>query len=216
MKNLLFFSSLLISTALIFAACGSGGSSSNASSTTNTTANTSNSPAVSNLSVAIKNSDGAALGQIDIKNNAISLQYGDNKLVSETKGEKRKYGSAAGQVAAEVKHSEADKFKVRTPEGTLIWKIKLDTDKIKISDNEENNNPYSIKRGDGKIKVKAADESELGTIEVKDGKVVVLAAGRSFTAETGQLSAAYGVLLMDKISDRDKFIIMAELLAKGQ
>ena len=206
MKNLLFSTSLLLSVA--FAACGG----SSQSSSTTVTANN----AVANLSVAIKSSDGAALGQIDIKNSAITLQYGDNNLVSETKGEKRKYGSAAGIVAAEVKHNEANKFKVRTPEGTLIWKIKLDTDKIKISDNEENNNPYSIKRSDNKIKVKAADDTELGSIEVKDGKVVVLATNRSFTAETGQISAAYGVLLMDKISPRDQFIIMAELLAKGQ
>lgn len=210
MKNILFSTSLLLS--VVFAACGG----SSQSSTTPVANNANASSTVANLSVAIKSSDGAALGQIDIKNNAITLQYGNNNLVSQTKGEKRKYGSTAGVVAAEVKHNEADKFKVRTPEGQLIWKIKLDSDKIKISDNEENNNPYSIKRGDNKIKVKAADDTELGTIEVKDGKVVVLAANRSFTAETGQISAAYGVLLMDKISPRDQFIIMAELLAKGQ
>jgi hypothetical protein len=199
---------LLITTLLVATACGGGKEKKDKSG--------SFSQAVANLAVEIKQADGTSIGRIDIKNSVVEIQYGSTKLVSEAKGEKRKYGSSAGEVALEVKHNEADKFKLRTADGNLIWKIKLDTDKIKVSDNEENNNPYQLKRGDNKIKVKDAAEVELGDVQVKDGKVVVAAAGKSFVIESNQLSAAYGVLLMDKISDRDKFVIMAELLAKGQ
>jgi hypothetical protein len=201
---------LLISTVLIATACGGDSKKDKKDKTANF------SQAVANLAIEIKQADGTSIGRIDIKNSVVEIQIGGTKLVSEAKGDKRKYGSAAGEVALEVKHNEADKFKVRTADGALIWKIKLDTDKIKVSDNEENNNPYQLKRGDNKIKVKDAADVELGDVQVKDGKVVVAAAGKSFIIETNQLSAAYGVLLMEKLSDRDKFVIMAELLAKGQ
>ena len=74
-----------------------------------------------------------------------------------TKPDKKKYYNGSNTVVYEVKYKD-DAFKLRTPSSDLIWKIKLYENKIKISDNEENENPYEIKKLDnGESKLEKAD-----------------------------------------------------------
>lgn len=82
------------------------------------------------------------------------IEY-DGKIISVvTKGEKNKFQDAQGIGIAESKAKDADGFKIRTPDGqTLLWKVKLDASKVKVSNNEENRNPYELKKKDGKIKI---------------------------------------------------------------
>ena len=61
-----------------------------------------------------------------------------------TKSDKRKYFDSNENVLYEVKY-KPEGFKLRTSSSELLWKIKLYENKIKISDNEENNNPFEIK-----------------------------------------------------------------------
>lgn len=64
-----------------------------------------------------------------------------------TKTDKKKYYDNSNNVVYEIKY-KPDGFKLRTASSTLIWKVKLYDNKIKISDNEENLNPYEIKLSD--------------------------------------------------------------------
>lgn len=136
---------------------------------------------------------------------------------SKLKGDKRKYAGKGGEIIAEVKYKD-DAFKVRNPDGKLLWKIKLYDDKVKISDNEENLNPYEIKPGDpGKAKLKKNDNT-LGTIKLKesDKQVEITADSKSYYVETENFSLAYAVLLIDEMPEYIRYIIVAELLAKGK
>ncbi|MFP5247443.1 MAG: hypothetical protein ACLGH0_12180 [Thermoanaerobaculia bacterium] len=127
---------------------------------------------------------------------------------------KRKYTLDGGAVAFEVKPGDDESFKVRTPDGKLRWKVKVTAEKIKVSDNEENANPFELKRRDGgRVKVVAPGERELGN--VRSGKVENAAGQTQFTFD-GNASTAYGALLLDPVPAPERYIVAAELLSRGQ
>ena len=128
-------------------------------------------------------------------------------------GVKRKY-SSGGTVLFEVK-GDADGFKLRTPAGGLLYKIKFYEDKVKVSDNEENTNPFELKTREGdRIKVMAPGDKEMGdvrstTVEDAGGKKLFEVSGRPG-------SAGYGVLLLEGMPPTQRFIVFAELVSRGK
>jgi hypothetical protein len=132
---------------------------------------------------------------------------------------KRKYENEAGQILAEVK-TDSDSFKVRTPDGRLLWKVKFNDDKIKISNNEEMTSPFALKAGEqDRVKV-LREETEIGKVKFyRDrGKVKVDKPDETtlFESNTNTFSGFYGVILMNEIPAMERYIIMAELLARGK
>lgn len=133
------------------------------------------------------------------------------------KGSKRLYEVAGKGVIDEVKGTE-EGFKLRTPDGKLLWKIHLYPTKLKISDNEEDKNAYVLETKDGQVNIQL-DERSIGTVtrnspgEVNagnsDGKP-------SFVSHFSRLTVAPGIMLLDKIPEPEKYLIIAELLARGR
>ena len=107
-------------------------STSTTSTTTSSTA-TSGDPVVRN-----------AGGTIDIDYNDAG-QHHHLRGYSRENG-KRKYSLDNGPEVLEVKPGEGH-FKVRKPDGVLLWKVKMDTNKIKVSDNEENRDAVEVRNG---------------------------------------------------------------------
>jgi hypothetical protein len=201
MKKLLFFTLVLF-----IAACGSesaGGGDSDASG--------SSGPA-STASVTITTASGEAVGSVS---GGHSLRVGQGaEVVSRMKDDKRKYDLGGGQTL-KVTYKE-DGFKLKKESGELIWKIKIKDEKIKISDNEENENPYEIRFYDGDRAKLKYQEQELGDVRLKDGKVEVEGPAGTFLVATDKFSASYGSLLIDRIPLEQRLIIIAELLALGK
>lgn len=83
-----------------------------------------------------------------------------------TKPDKKKYFNSSNTVVYEVKYKD-DGFKLRTASSDLLWKVKLYENKVKISDNEENLDPYEIKKLDnGEAKLEKNDTTiERGTAD---------------------------------------------------
>ena len=162
------------------------------------------------LSVRI---DGASIG--------ISLTEGAQKR--ELRGEprdsgKRKYTIDGGAVTYEVKSGEGG-FKLRTADGKLRWKVKIAPEKIKISDNEENNNPFELKVRDGdRTKVVAPGDRELGNVRFADAKTEVenTAGITQYRVDDPKPSGAFGVLLLDAIPSTERAILLAEILSRGR
>lgn len=146
---------------------------------------------------------------------------GGPRYVGELDGQKRRYRDAAtGSAFVEVKSGDNNSFKVRTPDSKLLWKVKVDTDKIKVSDNEENQHPWVLKtKYDDKAKVLDQSELEIGEVRYyrDSGKVKVKDATDSEVAssESGRMSPAFGVSLMSGVPEQYRLIVMAELLARG-
>ncbi|MCS6795816.1 MAG: tetratricopeptide repeat protein [Raineya sp.] len=127
----------------------------------------------------------------------IIIRYDGTLIKGKTKtAEKNKYADAQGTGIAEVKVKDSDGFKVRTPDGqTLLWKIKLAGDKIKISDNEENRNPYEIKRKENKMKI-TKNDTEIAELK-------------------GKNKFSEAVMYLTEIPKPQRYIIVAELLMRN-
>ncbi len=159
---------------------------------------------------------GSEIAQITIASGEISINFGGENFSSRMRGDKRKYYHN-GVETYEVKH-KAEAFKLRTPSAQLLWKIKLYPEKIKISDNEENQNPYQIKlKEDGRAKVDE-QENELGKVKYKPEaqKIVVESAGNGFSIKNIAFRYSFGLLLCNKIPREQQIIIIAELLRIGR
>lgn len=163
------------------------------------------SPSPSSASpLAVTTNDGQRVLDVAISGTDVTVTYDGGVLHGRRKGEKRKYESV------EVKYGEDGGFKVRTLEGKLLWKVKVTPEKIKVSDNEENANPFEIKIKDRKVKVYAPGERLLGEVRVRGDHVEV---GDKLRAAGTDAAAFYGVALLDGVPPRDRAVIFAELAA---
>jgi hypothetical protein len=187
--------------------------------------NTAPSPAAAGV-VTVRKNDGSELltirnaggGRVDIE----LVADGTRRVLrgEEKESGKRKYRIGDGPVLLEAKPGDGGGFKVRMPDGTLRWKVKIGADKIKVSDNEENRNPFELEpKGNERTKVKAADGHELGAVRF-DSRAsrssVEDATGKSlYTVDGAHPSPAYGVLLLDGIPETQRYVILAEILARG-
>ena len=135
-------------------------------------------------------------------------------------------GHDGGVLIAEVKsraegrsHSEAG-FKVRGGGGALLWKVKISGEKIKIAAHEGGADHWliSLEHADN-VTVTDKVERAIGSVRYLGGgsRVEVRDAGdrELYSAHTDLRSALFAVLLIDEIPERDKQILMAELLARG-
>ena len=134
----------------------------------------------------------------------LTVNWDGGTLHGKFKGDKRKYESL------EVKLGD-DGFKVRTLDGKLLWKVKVTPDKIKVSNNEENANPYELKIKDAKVKVFAPGDRFLGEVRARGNYVEI---GDKFRAAGAKLDAYLGVTLLDGVPMRERAVILAELAAR--
>ena len=169
--------------------------------------------------VVVRSSGGSKRITVVEKGNALEivLPNGD-RLVGDPKGDKRKYRRASGGPQfLEVKAGDGG-FKLRTTDGKLLWKVKIAEDKIKVSDNEENANPWSLKtKYEDKVKVVDASDKEIAEVRFYPDKTKVKgAAGAELweCASPRRRSAAFGVLALDRIPEEHRAILMAEILAR--
>ena len=134
----------------------------------------------------------------------LTVTFDGGVLHGKFKGDKRKYESL------EVKLGD-DGFKVRTLDGKLLWKVKVAPDKIKVSNNEENANPFELKIKEGKVKVYAPGEKLLGEVRARGDHVEI---GDRFRAAGTNAAAFYGVALLDGIPPPQRAVILAELAVR--
>lgn len=172
--------------------------------------------------VTLVSADGARTITITTDGPRVEVSItGGARYIGDASGGKRRYRDAAtGGAFVEVKAGDDGGFKVRTPDSRLLWKIKVDADKIKVSDNEENQRPWVLKtKYEDKAKVLDPAGQEIGEVKyyrdsgklkVKDG------AGREIHfSNSGRMSPAFGVTLMGGVPEGHRLIVMAELIARG-
>ena len=135
----------------------------------------------------------------------------------QVKQDKKKYYDGNREVY-EIKY-KTDGFKLRTNSSELIYKVKLYDDKIKISDNEENLNPYEIKlnKADNKAKlIKSNKElAKLNFYPDRGEHKVKLNRGEEIQIRSKQYSSHLLVQQISVIPEDQQHIIMDELKAKG-
>ena len=121
-----------------------------------------------------------------------------------------------GKVIAVAKEKDG-KTKLKTEDSKLLWKIKVTDTKVKVSDNEENKGAYVVKRSGDDFKVKR-DDKPVGEVSFDGEKIKIKNAdGETVFKAKGKKSAAlWGVLLMKKIPDGLRYVVMAEIGSRGR
>lgn len=161
-----------------------------------------------NLDVTITTADGTLLGGFDLS--PIKIVSNNTNYTFKSKPDKHKF-YANGKMKYEVKFKE-ESLKLRDENSDLLWKVKIYPDKIKISDNEENENAFEVSSYDDKIKVKRNDE-ELYKVHLK-GSVVTVNDKKAYKLSSDQESYVYAILAIAEIPNEHKLFIIAELLNK--
>lgn len=112
--------------------------------------------------------------------------------------------------------SQPDSFKILTgPGGTLRWKVKIDGDQVKISDNDQNTNAWMITTTPGKVSVVTSpDNRVVGTVKYESGKNVVRDGSDKLIEKFPSkiFRPGYGTLLIDGVIPPERFVMMVELI----
>lgn len=195
----IFFLSLLL-----LVGCKTENKNSSNGNTTTTPASVS----TDNLAVTITTTEGALLGGFDLS--PIKIVVNNTNYTFKSKPDKHKF-YANGKMKYEVKFKE-ESLKLRDENSDLLWKVKIYPDKIKISDNEENENAFEVRPYDEKIKVKRNDE-ELYKVYL-EGSNVTVNGQEAYKLSSDQESYVYAILAIEEIPNEHKLFIIAELLNK--
>lgn len=159
---------------------------------------------------------GKSLGQVNLASGSPHIVFGNSEYRSRMKKGKRKYNDANGTTHIAIKY-KPDGFKLRTEDGRLKWKIKHSAEKIKVSDNEENLNPYEIKPKEGQRGKLKRNGEEIGDARYREAehKIEVSGSETEFSIPTEAFSTAWAVLLIEEIPLDERLVIIAELIARG-
>ena len=110
-------------------------------------------------------------------------------------------------------------FKIRDKDAKLLWKVNFYEDSIKISNNNDNRDSMSLKMiGD---EVKIWDVTTLlgrSKFEKSSNKIRVYnASGKEFYyGKFRNNTFMYGVMMLDKIPEIQRFIIISEIFVRGR
>lgn len=140
--------------------------------------------------------------------NPPKIQIGDKTYTAKEKEGKRKYYEN-GTLTYEVKMSD-EGFKLKDSNSKLLWKVKTYPDKIKISNNEENTNPYEIRNNAGTIEIKKNDV-KFSTIKM-EGINVMVNDKKAYTLSKNLDTFAVGILSISEIPMDQRIFILAEYL----
>ncbi len=124
------------------------------------------------------------------------------------------------QLVAEVK-IKPESVKLVDDKESLLWKIKFNEDKVKISNNEEGTGSCEIKQKESdKAEIRDAAGNEIGNVRYysDNGKLKVKdAAGNEvLTTKDSKFSLAPGVILFKHIPLQQRVIMISEIMRQGR
>jgi hypothetical protein len=189
------------------------------------TASAPSSPPSAPAAVTVRGADGSDVMTVSIQGEVVDLtsaRPARHKLRGEARETgKRKYTVDGVAVLFEIKPGDGKDFKLRDADGSLRWKVKVDDTKIRISDNEQNDNPFELKIREGdRVKVFGPGDRELGNVRFDRAASKISVENASgatlYTVDAAGPSGAWGVLLLESIPAVQRQILIAEILSRGR
>lgn len=128
----------------------------------------------------------------------------------EKKGDKLKYYDQQNNFRYEIKYKESS-FKIRDQNSSLLWKIKTYDNKIKLSNNEEMENPIEIKlKNDQKIVV-SKNGAEVQTIRIDPSKSPLNISNQYFSNGSFKNNYHAAIMNLTELSSDEKYMLISEL-----
>jgi hypothetical protein len=157
-------------------------------------------------------STGEELASITVSEKEVTVKDKEGILVGVAKrSDKRKYYNTSNDMIYAVKMDD-DGFKLRDSKEELLWKVKLYDDKLKIASNEEMTGAYEVKLRDGKLKLEKND-TEIKSIRLSEN-ADSYPVNEQYTLDGFGMSLTAGIMMIPELSDREKFVIAAELVQR--
>lgn len=142
----------------------------------------------------------------------INFDKGKQRILGHyTMPEQIKYLNHLGDILAYIRY---------TPEGLtlynadkrMVWQVRILSDKIQMSDNPDNNSPHEIRLAEnGAYRVFANGNKLVGEVVCKQG-ILTAKGNRRLETPLKANHPAFGVLLINDISEEYRMIIWTELL----
>ncbi len=168
--------------------------------------------------IVIQKANGQKISTIKLASDKIKIQTNNGELKAKPDfSGKYKYKDESGDTQVKIKkETKKGEPRIRLFKGDrLLWKVKIDKEgKIKIADNEENENPYFIKLDkENKAKIKYNDK-KIGFAKYKDGKIIITNTNNQklYEVKTNDFNIAYAILAAEDIPMKYRLIILSELL----
>ena len=172
--------------------------------------------------VKVKDSEGTVLVEVKLDQARIKLEVGGGVVLKAKRDrpEKRKYKDAGDQVRFVVKDKDAG-FKVYDPLEVLVAKVKITPEKIKVSDNEQNDNALVIPRGTRARATLTRDGSGATEGELRrtdDGRVKLKDRGGNdlYTVHDPAAASSLGALAASPLPMDVRAVVFAELEARAR
>lgn len=113
-----------------------------------------------------------------------------------------------------------NKYKLYSPEGGMLMKVKVKPEKIKISIGEEDPNPWSLKPDDDKVKFKVKKgDTKIGKVHFyyENNKIKVKKEDGTVccTMKSDRLRAAAVVCMLDELNEIEKLLLFSMLCVTG-
>ncbi len=159
--------------------------------------------------IHINDGEGKEIAAIDLY--PVRIRF-DGYTLKAKKGSsgKLKYIDQNGTVIAKIKRDGDEKIKLKTNDGELLWKVKINEEAIKIANNEEMNAAYKVKfKSKGRCKLYQSNE-EIGKSLSDNGTFLVESQNRSFRV-SGNQERIPGIISFKDIPLSLRLVIMAEL-----
>lgn len=166
-----------------------------------------------NLQFALTDENAQTVIQLDFNEREAILDYDKKKqrILAQYHVAEIKYLNHLGDILAYIRY-EPDAILCYNADKKLAWKINILSDKIQLSDNAENNNPFEIRLADnGAYKVFSNNNKQIGEVVCKQG-VLTARGNRRFETFLKANHPAFGLLLLNDIPEEWRMIVMAELL----
>jgi hypothetical protein len=141
----------------------------------------------------------------------VEFDKGRQRLIGQyTLPRQIKYFNRLADVVAWIQYTK-EGFQLRNTNRDLLWQVRILADKIQISDNATNLNPFDIRLTEaGNFKVFGIDKL-LGDVRLKQGRITAKGS-KVFEVASKANHPAFGVLLIQAIPEELRLVIWMELL----
>jgi hypothetical protein len=154
----------------------------------------------------IKDKNGQFMAEIDF--DKMQVKTANTIYKAKIKEDKIKYYTN-GKLVYEVKTNEDD-YKLKDAGSNLLWKVKVYSHKINISNNEENTDAYEIRNNNDVIQIFKKEET-IQTMEIK-GSGVMVSGSLMYTFTPENNSFAAGIFAIREIPVEQQVFLFAHYL----
>lgn len=139
---------------------------------------------------------------------------------TKAKKQYRYHERGGGPVALVRFHSELPILTVRTPAGELRWRVRFAERRVRVADHPDRPAFELLRSNPKTVRVRYEEGADLGTVAFTRGSPIVQVNDPQgeylYRIRSERRSALFGVLLVPDLDPVERYVLMAEMLVRGE